>query len=356
METIVKFKSSAPFRAELKKRIDLYYSESKASRRDTFSLYAKAVFMLLWMGASYYALVFLANSWIEGILASLSLGLALTGIGFNIQHDGSHNGFSKWPWMNRIAGSTSDYFLGASSFLWKQKHNVRHHAFTNIPDIDQDINFAFLGRVSFHHKLLPFHRFQHFYLWGLYGLVHLRYLYGDFQTIYKGQINNSKIPRLKGVELFNFVFGKIVFFGFALLVPLILHPFWQVLIGYILVSFTISIIFILVAQLAHTVGEAQHPEFSPAVDSEWAVHQIKTTAGFAHGNRILTWYVGGLNYQVEHHLFTDIAHTHYPAMAKIVKDLSREFGLHYNENPSLFSALRSHYFFLKKMGQPGSVR
>ncbi len=352
METIVKFESSAPFRTELKKRIDVYFSERKTSRRDTVSLYAKAVFMLLWMGASYYALVFLANSWLEGILASLSLGLALTGIGFNIQHDGSHNGFSKWQWMNRLAGSTSDYFIGASSFLWKQKHNVRHHAFTNIPDVDHDINFSALGRVASGQRLLPFHRFQHLYLWLLYGLVHMRYLYGDFQTIYNGTINGDKIPRLRGSELFNFIFGKIVFFTLAIAIPLILHPFWQVALGYILVSFTLGLVFMLVVQLAHSVGEADHPEFSPEVDSEWAVHQIKTTVGFAHGSRILTWYVGGLNYQVEHHLFTDIAHTHYPAMSKIVKDLSNEFGLQYNEMPSLFFAVRSHYLFLKKMGQP----
>ena len=356
METLIKFKSSTPLREELKKQIDQYFADTGLPRRDTVAIYAKAVFMLAWTAVSYYVLVFQADSWPVVILSGLSLGLALTGIGFNIQHDGSHNGFSKWPWMNRIAGSTSDYFIGASSFLWKQKHNVRHHAFTNIPDVDHDINFSALGRVAPKQRLLPFHRFQHLYLWLLYGLVHVRYLYGDFQTIYNGTINGDKIPRLRGSELFNFIFGKVVFFTLAFAIPLILHPFWQVALGYVLVSFTLGLVFMLVVQLAHTVGEAEHPEFKPEVDSEWAAHQIKTTVGFAHGNKILTWYVGGLNYQVEHHLFTDIAHTHYPAMSKIVKDLSREFGIRYNEMPSLFFAVRSHYLFLKKMGQPGSVR
>jgi len=353
MERFIEFANTSSFRRELIARVDAYFIEHGKKKRDNISLYIKALIILAWTGASYYLLVFKADSVLEALLLSLSLGLALAGIGFNIQHDGNHSGFSKKSWVNRIAGSTTDYFLGASSFIWKQKHNIRHHPFTNIPEGDSDIYSSFLMRVTPDQKHYKIHRYQNFYLWILYCLVHLRYVYSDFQQLISGTISKWKMPRPKGWELATFIMGKFVFFSFTLVIPSFLHPIWQVLLVYLLVSAIISLIFIVITQLAHMGSEVEHLDVTKVIPNEWAVHQLQTTADFAQDNKVLTWYVGGLNYQVEHHLFTDVSHVHYPALAKIIKEVSEEFGVRYTVHKSFIDALRSHYRFLRDMGRQG---
>ncbi len=313
-------------------------------------MYLKAIVMLAWMAVSYYFLVFQANTAFEVIAFATSLALALVGIGFNIQHDANHGGFSSRPWMNRIGGSTLDYFLGASSFLWKQKHNTRHHAFTNISESDDDINLSFIGRLSTDQKRYWFHRYQHWYLWFAYAFLHLRYLYSDFQRLISGSIEGKHIERPKGWDLTIFIVGKIFFFTVAFGIPLLLHSVSTVFMVYAGVSLVIGLVFSIVFQLAHMISETEHPGVTESVSSEWAIHQLNTTANFSPRNRFLTWYLGGLNHQVEHHLFTEISHVHYTEMATIVEKLSSESSVGYNVHRTFIDALRSHYLFLKVMG------
>lgn len=352
MDSFVKFGSATPFRTELKRRVENYFQQKHLRKRDNVRLYLKATFFLLWASGSYFILVFKVTHVWEAALALTSLALALTGIGFNIQHDGNHCGFSSKAWVNRLAGSTLDYFLGTSSFIWKQKHNILHHPFTNIPEVDDDVDVTFLIRLSQSQRRFWFHRFQHRYLWLLYGFVHLRYLYYDYPIIIMGKIGKKKIPRLKGWELVTFVLGKFTFLVFAFVIPSLLHPFWLVLVLYVAVSLGIGAVFSTVSQTAHMITETQHPDAKADVSTEWAIHQVKTTADYGTRNKLLTWYVGGLNHQVEHHLFTDIAHVHYPALARIVREMTEEYHLPYTVHRSFFSALKSHYNFLKLMGQP----
>lgn len=355
MRTPVTFENSSVFRNELRKRVDAYFADTKLTKRDNLRLFIKSAIMILWMAASYYVLVFQANHVAVMILATISLALSLVGIGFNIQHDGNHLSFSRKPWLNRIAGSTLDYFLGASSFMWKQKHNIRHHPYTNIPKNDDDINLSFMGRLASTHKYYSFHRYQQFYLWFIYSFLHVRYLFSDFQKLIVGNVQNKKIERPKGWELVTFIVGKVVFFGLAFAVPTILHPVWLVIICYLATSIIIGLIFSIVFQLAHMVKETEHPSMTESIPSEWAIHQLKTTANFAPRNRLLTWYLGGLNHQIEHHLFTDIAHVHYSKLAVVIQQTCAEYGIEYNVHNTLWSAVRSHYRYLRHMGKPTSV-
>ena len=351
MKAIITFAQPSPFRQELQKRVDKYFIDHHKNKRDAISMYLKAITMIVWMGVSYYFLVFKADSALEVIVLAMSLALALVGIGFNIQHDANHNGHSSRPWMNRIGGSTLDYFLGASSFFWKQKHNTRHHAFTNISESDDDINLSFIGRLSSDQKQYWFHRYQHWYLWFAYAFLHLRYLYSDFQRLIMGTMEGKRIRRPRGSDLAMFIFGKIVFFSLAFGVPLLLHDVTTVLLVYAGVSLVIGLVFSIVFQLAHMIAETEHPGVIESLPSEWAIHQMQTTANFAPHNKVLTWYLGGLNHQVEHHLFTDISHVHYPKLAPIVAIVSRESGVAYNVHKTFTAALRSHYLFLKHMGR-----
>ncbi|MGB1698810.1 MAG: fatty acid desaturase, partial [Nannocystaceae bacterium] len=133
---------------------------------------------------------------------------------------------------------------------------------------------------------------------------------------------------------------------------------WTVLGMFFYVSFVQGVVLSVVFQLAHCVTETEFP--TPAatdgtLQTDWAVHQLQTTADFAPHNRFLGWYVGGLNFQVVHHLFPKVSHTHYPAISRIVADTAVEFGLQYHCVPSLREALRSHYRHLRGLGAPAGA-
>ena len=139
---------------------------------------------------------------------------------------------------------------------------------------------------------------------------------------------------------------------------MMLHPFWAVVGVYSLAAFVSGVALSVVFQLAHCVEEADFPVPVPTatggarVENEWAVHQVLTTANFARSNRVLSWFLGGLNFQVEHHLFHKICHVHYPELSKVVEKVCNEFGVRYNANKTFWGAVRSHCRWLVAMGRP----
>ena len=161
-------------------------------------------------------------------------------------------------------------------------------------------------------------------------------------------------------EGLRFFFMKFFYVGYALLLPLMFHPVSHVLLTFVavhlLIGFTLSIVF----QLAHTVERNTFPipdTYTGTISREWAMHEVETTADFAPHNLLLTWYVGGLNFQIEHHLFPRICHVHYPAISTIVRETCQEFSLPYVCYPTLRSAIAAHYHFLKTMGcRPTNAR
>jgi linoleoyl-CoA desaturase len=246
--------------------------------------------------------------------------------------------------------------IGGSSYLWHWKHNVLHHSYPNVHGADDDIDLGLLGRLAPAQKWLPFHRFQQYYMWALYGAVPFKWhLWDDFVELAAGKIGTQTIPRPKGKELVVLIAGKLVFYSLAFVIPALFHPLWVVLLYYVAISFTLGVLIGTVFQLAHCVAEA---EFSlPAADTnrmeaEWAVHQVESTVDFSRGNPVITWFLGGLNYQIEHHLFPKVSHIHYPSLAPIVESVCRKFGVSYNAHESLGGAMASHFRWLKVMGQP----
>ena len=142
------------------------------------------------------------------------------------------------------------------------------------------------------------------------------------------------------------------------MLPLFFHPLLHVLIAFVgihlVLGFTLSIVF----QLAHTVEgntfPAPHKE-TGNIENEWAIHQVETTANFAPRNKLAAWYQGGLNFQIEHHLFSNICHIHYPAISKIVEETCHELGISYVSYPTVRSAISGHYRFLREMGKKPQI-
>ena len=346
----VVFAPSTEFHAELKRQVDDYFQAARQSRRDLPMMYVKTAVLAAWYAASYGLLYFHPNSALESLVYSISLGLAMAGIAFNVAHDAGHGTYSASPRINRCMSVALD-LLGGSSYVWKWKHNYLHHNYTNVVGADDDIDFGFLGRLAPDRPLRGIYMYQYLYFWLLYGLLPFSWQYYDFARLLRGRIGTHPMPRPRGWDLVTVVAGKTLFAVLMFVLPALYLPIGTVLIYFVMVSFTLGWTMAVVFQLAHCVEKAAFtspPADSGRMKNEWAVHQIETTVDFSRRNRLLTWYLGGLNFQVEHHLFPKICHLHYPALSHIVERHCSRFGVRYSEHRTIFDAVRSHYRFLRR--------
>lgn len=341
------------FQKEVRRRVDEYFRETGRRQRDCPAMYLKTTVILTLFFGFYALLVFFAETWWQALPLALLLGLLMAAIGFNIEHDGGHQAYSEHSWVNRLMAMTLD-LLGASSYVWHWKHGVVHHTYVNVTDHDADIDVSPLGRFTPHQRRYAFHRWQQFYLWPLYGLNVIKWhFYDDFRDVILGRIGATRIARPKRWELLGFVGGKFVFFTLALGLPLLVNSAWMVLLFYTITVSLAGLVISVVFQLAHCVEEAEFPipiADQNSIQNAWAVHQVATTVNFSRQSRLQSWLLGGLNFQIEHHLFPRICHVNYPAVSKIVEQTCADFGIRYREHTSFFSGLTSHFRWLRTMG------
>lgn len=350
---VLKFQAGGDFQRELRGRVDQYFERTGFARRDCPQMYLKTALVVGWTVAAYVLLVFFVQDWWLAVPLAMALGFGTAAVGFNIQHDGAHRAYSNRAWINKLMAMSLD-LLGGSSYIWARKHNVIHHTYSNVTGHDSDIDLGMTGRLSPHQPRRGFHRFQHYYLWVLYGLLPIKWqLFDDFHDVIRGQVGGQPFTRPKGWDLVTFLAGKTIFFVLAFGIPMALHSVWSVLAVYVIASlvqgFTLSIVF----QLAHCVEAASFPmpdEGTNRMASPWAMHQIETAVDYAPRNRVLSYLVGGLNFQIEHHLFPDICHIHYPALSHVVEEVCVEWGLQYATHDTFRSAVVSHFRWLRRMG------
>lgn len=357
-EERLKFSGDNTFHREVRRRVDAEFKRLGKSQRDSAQMYLKTAIILATFALSYVGLVFFAvNGW-QGLALGLVLGTATAGIGFNIMHDGGHQAYSRRHWINRLSALTLD-MVGGSSYIWQWKHARFHHTWVNVAGHDSDIDLGVLGRLSPAQPRRPWHRWQHVYLWVLYGVTAIRWhLYGDFRDLITGTIGERPFTRPRGWDLAALVIGKLVFFTLAFGLPLLLHPLGTVLLFYVLVSAVAGVLLALVFQMAHVVEEAAFPlpdASGQQMDTPWAIHQMHTTVDFARDNRVLSWLIGGLNFQVEHHLFPRISHAHYPMVARVVEATCREYDVPYLSHRTFAAGIASHYRLLRRLGAQSPV-
>ena len=355
-------KDRPEFVKELRKRVNDHFKQNNKSKYANVNMVVKTIFMLSLYFVPYFLIVFNVshNPWIILGLWML-MGLGMAGIGFSIMHDANHEAYSKNKTVNSYLGYLIN-LVGGSSVNWKIQHNVLHHTYTNIDGHDEDLGSGTLMRFSSSQKRLKIHRFQQFYAWFLYSLITVSWsIKKDFIQLsrYKKKdlIKTQNISYKKA--FLRLILAKVFYILYVLVVPIIFssQAWWITLIFYFMMhlacGFMISVIF----QLAHIVSEADFP--TPSKDGEiennWAIHQLHTTANFAQSNWPLSWYVGGLNYQIEHHLFPNICHIHYKKISKIVKQTASDYGLPYHFHKTFFSALYSHAKLLTQLGKHDKV-
>jgi linoleoyl-CoA desaturase len=239
--------------------------------------------------------------------------------------------------------------------MWNYKHNVFHHQYTNVAGVDEDLEAWPFLRLSPAQRRLWFHRFQWLYIWPLYVFFPPKWeWFDDFRTLIRGKVGAQKIVRPKGWNLTWLFAGKALFFTWALIIPLFVHSFWHVVGIYAFVALVLGITLGTVFQLAHCVEETEFhliPARGARLPDSWAEHQLATTADFAPRNPLLTWYLGGLNYQVEHHLFPKVSHVHYRRLQPLIQKVCSEAGVKHLCARSFPKALISHVRYLHRMGK-----
>lgn len=341
------------FQIELKKRVNQYFLDQKKSTTGNTSLFFKAVLLCLGYIGIYIQLVFFTPvAWIA-IPECVLFGCLTAAVGFNVMHDGAHGSFSKSKIINKLAGFSLN-FLGGSSIMWNMKHNIIHHTYTNIDGVDDDIEVRPWLRFAASQKKLKMHKFQHYYFWFFYALLHLMWMFvSDYKKYFSGKIGHVPLRKMTIKEHLSFWTAKIIYAFMFIILPIWMLGFMTWLFGFLIITLITGFVISIVFQLAHTVEHTSFPlpNETGKIENEWAIHQIATTSNFATKNKLLSWLVGGLNFQIEHHLFPKISHVHYPAISKIIKKTCTEFGLTYIEFPKMYHAIISHVAYLKRLGK-----
>lgn len=341
------------FHAELKNRIQDYFASSGNAPTGNYQLFIKGCILFLAFIALYVHLVFYTPAVWLAIVECVVLGGAIAAIGFNVMHDGAHGSFSKHRWLNNMAAFSLN-ILGGNSFMWNMKHNIIHHAYTNIEGVDDDIDIQPWMRMSTEQKKLRMHKYQHLYFWFLYSMLYILWIFVlDYQKYFKRRIGAMPLKKMTLQDHLVFWTFKFVNYFLFIALPVYMLGWIPWLVGFLTVTLVAGFVISIVFQLAHTVEHTEFPTagYNSRMPDEWAIHQIKTTANFATGNRIISWLIGGLNFQIEHHLFPKISHVHYPAISAIIRQICQEYGVQYIEYRRMRHAVVSHVSFLRKMGR-----
>ncbi len=283
-------------------------------------------------------------------------GFGSAGVGMGVMHDAIHGSYSSNRRVNKWLGYTMN-LIGANDEIWRMQHNVLHHTYTNIEEHDDDLNAPSFLRFSPHAPRHRIHGFQHLYSWFFYGLSTLSWIsVKDFIRLKRyyelGLVGDKKALMY---QVFRIIFWKLIYFSYVLILPLIFapFPFWIVLLAFFASHFVTGLSITVVFQTAHVMPETDFPlpNENGEIESERLIHQMATTSNYAPKSRIFSWLIGGLNYQIEHHLFPNICHVHYPEIAPIVQKTAREFGVPYLYQTTFLDAVKSHYHMLRQLGR-----
>ncbi|WP_316844075.1 acyl-CoA desaturase [Pedobacter psychrodurus] len=344
------------FYAEVRRRVNNDFKENNRSTNANVLMWFKACLFLSIFLALYLSILLLPIHPTVLLGLTILLGTTCAFIGFNICHDAIHGSFSSSKRTNSFF-SFLFHMVGANPYVWNITHNVVHHTYTNIPGHDEDIEVApGLIRICTEDELKPHQRFQQWYAFPLYSLASLSWVFRkDYKKFFQKSVGACQNTHPK-IEYFNLFFYKFLYYFIFIGLPILIMPlsWWQIAIGFVVLHMAQGLTMGLVFQLAHVVEGTTFPLTNAEGNMEeaWAEHQMRTTANFATHSPVPAFFLGGLNRQIEHHLFPKICHVHYGRISGIVKQTALEFGLPYHENSTFLSALRSHYRILKRMGRP----
>lgn len=341
---------------ELRSRVNQHFKDKNISRYGNINMKLKTAFMLVlyFVPLALMLTGIISSTW--GILGMwVLMGFGMSGIGLSIMHDANHGSYSNNQKVNDIMGYLLN-FIGGYHVNWKIQHNVLHHSYTNVHGHDEDIDKGIM-RFSPDQERKESYQYQAYYAPFLYGLMTIYWFSAkDFIQLFRYKEKNL----LKGQgltfnkALFQIIISKIIYVGLFLVAPLALVelPIGLIILGFVIMHFICGLTLALIFQPAHVIEETNFyvPDATGSVENNWAIHQMRTTANFANNSTIFSWLIGGLNFQVEHHLFPNICHVHYKSISPIIRATAAEFDVPYYEHKTFYGALKSHFTLLNQLG------
>lgn len=355
---IIKFnkKDRPEFYKELNQRVNTYFRKNNLSKKANLNMKFKTAFMMTLYFIPIGLILFgYISSFLSLMTNYIIMGLGMSGIAFSIMHDANHGAYSHNKKINNMLGYLMN-FIGGYHLTWKIQHNVLHHSYTNIHGLDEDLNQKVM-RFSPDQERKPFFKYQAYYATFFYGLLTLyRFFVKDAQQLfrYNRQQLLAQQKQTFKFSLTELIITKSLYLIFVLVLPIIILdlPWYQVFAAFLVMHFMTGLILALVFQPAHILEETDFciPDENGSIENNWITHEMRTTANFANNSTIFSWLIGGLNYQIEHHLFPHVCHVHYKDISKIVKATAAEYNVPYHQHPTFYHALKSHYSMLNKLG------
>lgn len=345
------------FYKTLQTRVKQHFKDNNRSKFGDYRMVLKTIFMLSLYLVPFVIMLFFTESKLLAFVCWLIMGVGMAGIGLSVMHDANHGAYSKHKIVNQIVSNVL-VLMGGSDENWRIQHNVLHHTYTNVTGVDEDLNPGKILRFSPHEARLKHHKFQHFYAWFLYGLMTLLWCtVKDYRQARRYQkMDLTKTQNISYTQhVIKIILGKIFYYAVFLTLPLLYSPlpWWLTIIGFLCMHFIFGVFLAMIFQPAHVVPTSVYPIPSESgnISADWAVNQLLNTSNFAQKSKSFSWFVGGLNFQVEHHLFPSICHIHYADLSVIVKETAKEFNLPYHSEKTFFNALHSHTLMLKNLGR-----
>ncbi|MDB5201591.1 MAG: Linoleoyl-CoA desaturase [Ferruginibacter sp.] len=355
MSKIVFNNRNNEFYQSLKASVDQYFEKNQIKKTGDWRLFSKTIILIGTFITAYLLLMNMTMGVLPALLLAGLLGFLAASIGFSVMHDANHGSYSPNQKLNDFLGLSANA-LGASAYFWKQKHNIIHHTYTNVDGIDDDIAKSPIIRQCESQKWVPAHKVQHLYLVPVYSLSSIFWIFFmDFTKYFTRKIYTTDAWKLSTKNHIVFWVTKIYYATVFIAIPIFVWGWLGWLVGFLTMNVVMGLTLSMVFQLAHVVENTEFEHIpldtTKHVETAWAEHQIKTTANFAMGNKVISWFVGGLNYQIEHHLFPRVSHIHYPAISKLVEEKCREYNLPYNQYPTMSEALASHFRVMRELGK-----
>lgn len=352
-------KANQEFAKNLRLRVNQYFEDRNIKRTGDSRMILKTIVMFSLYFGPYAIMGLFEVPAVPYILMSILMGIGVAGIGLSIMHDANHGSLSSKQWVNKLMGYSLN-LIGGNALSWRIQHNVLHHSFTNVHGLDEDLEGGHIMRFTPSEPWKKHHKGQHIYAWFLYSFMTFSWvLLKDFKRL--KDYNDRGLVKGQGVSytsaFLTVLVSKIFYIGYMLVVPIFVFGYdWPlVLVGFMLLHMTGGLMLAAIFQPAHVLEDNVFTDTSvEQIDDCYESHQLKTTSNFAPGNKLLTWYVGGLNYQVEHHLFPSISHVHYPAISKIVRETAEEYNLPYHSVKTFRGAISVHQRTLKRLGNDPS--
>jgi linoleoyl-CoA desaturase len=344
-------KDDKGFGNTVKKRVSEYFKTKNIRKTGDYRLWIKAIvlpviyitpFVLILTNMASSSLLLFYALWII-------MGIGLAGCGLGIMHDACHGAFSSKAWINNFIGKFILFLAGGYALNWKIQHNVLHHSYTNINGYDEDIDPAGVMRFSPHQPTKKVFKYQIYYAWFLYGLMTFSWVtFKDFVGLYryhqKGLLQTQGTTLRK--EIPKLIVSRVVYYGIFIALPLVFVDvgWWHILLGWFCMHFVGGLTLACIFQPAHVMPTSEYPlpDKDSTVEGDWTIHQMMTTSNFAPNNLVLSWFVGGLNYQVEHHLFPNMSHVHHREVSKIVRKTAKEYNVPYHSKKTFIGALVCH--------------